>query len=179
MKIIKYLYLVILIATASPASSQSETEGHSVWLWVKNKASEVSSSIVENSETIIDTAKGGAFSASTYIGESYIDAMDEYKIALLWTQEKINKIPEITDCNIRGSNFVGAVIFHGTVIVVTNGFSITTTVAALTGATIYATYKGICYFQVNSKDQLLGDEIVDQTTASNNNLGIFSKVLIS
>ena len=184
MKLVKSLYLIALIAMASPAASQSEIDVNSVWSWIKNKANNVSDSTFENSWAILDATKEGAYSASTYISESYTEAMGGSKMALLWTKETIGKIPKITaqvyNCKIARFDFLSAVTFHGTIILIASGLTTTPTAVVLTGITIYATSKGICYFHDNSKDQLIddgtiNDGTIDDTTADNHNSNIFGQ----
>ena len=161
------------MAMASPAASQPQTDAASMWSWVKNKASIVSDSVVANSGTIFTVTKEGTFNTSNYLSGSYAGALDNSKVLLLWTKEKISKISEITACDIASSNSLRAVMFHSTLISLYYGLSISSSAAILTSATVYATSRGICYFQYDPIDQLIDGAKVDITATVNSKLGMF------
>ena len=74
----------------------------------------------------------------------------------------------------------GYLFFSIFIILIASGLTTTPTAVVLTGITIYATSKGICYFHDNSKDQLIddgtiNDGTIDDTTADNHNSNIFGQ----
>jgi hypothetical protein len=221
--LMKKISLCIMLYIGSTSAVFAEAENPSFWSWVKDKATEISSTATEK-----------ASDASSYISKSYYEAVDgsvawtketyndfstdypeiatniesfasstsEYsnyayektkdgalvayevtadgtKTAVDWTSEKISKVPEITACDIANYDFAGGVavgtlttamaagttttttsatllavtpsafvpVFTSISVVAVPAIAIGVTATALAGATVYATSKGVCYYQ--------------------------------
>ena len=239
----RYLYLPLFILLTTPVAGQSVENDVSTWSWIKNKASEMTATTAEKSETVIRKTKKGSLTALAYLNKNYGIAKDGtvvwtketynqfnsdhpevaaniqsfaaytsetgqfayektkdgalvayevssdgVKTAVSWTDEKIEKLPEVTACGIAEYDVLGgiaigtlgtalaagtttatttsAVVFVAptmfgwmtvgtaatTTIVSTPVIAIGVTAAAVAGATLYATAKGLCYAQNKETD---------------------------
>lgn len=140
-----------------------------------------SSKASDTSNLVFEKAKGGAIKA-------YEVSADGSRNAVIWTQSKVNQLPEVTACGISELDMLGGVaigtlgtaLAAGTTttttttaivavtptmfgwvpiatsavtsVVATPAVAIGVTATAIAGATVYATSKGLCYYQNKSEN---------------------------